>query len=349
MPAVRRYLSSGLWPGVLTAVLVSVAFYSAFFTHMAGPLDSLRTYATYFDRAGGHGLHDHPWWYYLWLLSWVHYPPAPVWTHALLLGLAAVGGVAIARGSGTPRSGESEGSGTARGRSRAALPGDADVPFLRFVLLGTLILIVVYSAIPYKTPWCMLTFAVGLVLLAGVGVAALLRRLRPWPVRIALAGLLLAGGGHLVVQTLRANGRYAADNHNPFAYSHATSGAERIGAWAEKLAAVHPDGHAMIVKVISPNYWPLPWYLRGFSRVGYWDEPPADADAALLITNEALLEQMRGHLAREYVFSNYGLRPGVNLLAGAERGLFEAFRATQPRPEGYIGGAASGAGRDSDD
>ena len=29
------------------------------------------------------------------------------------------------------------------------------------------------------------------------------------------------------------------------------------------------------VAVIGSDYWPLPWYLRAFDQIGYWQKPPA--------------------------------------------------------------------------
>ena len=312
----RPYLRPApLLLGAAIAGLTSFTLYSAFFTNPVGPLDSIRTYATYLDRASGHGLHNHPWDYYLRLLAYTHYPPAPVWTHGLILVLALLGAAAALRGRGV---------------------GDGYLPLLRFLAVSTLLLGVSYSAIPYKTPWSILTFVQCAILLAGVGADVLLRAARnPWA-RGAVAAVLLAGCGHLLAQTAWANGRYAADNRNPLAYAHATSGVVRLGKWAEKLARVHPDGHAMLIKVMTPDYWPLPWYLRRFSRVGYWDAPPEDADAALIITKPELIDEVRRGCAGDYVFSHYGVRPSVTLVAGVRRDLFEAFQATQPKPEGYL-------------
>ncbi|MBI5864769.1 MAG: glycosyltransferase family 39 protein, partial [Planctomycetes bacterium] len=69
------------WPwksvaaGLAVGVLVSILFFTAFFTNLRGPIDSIRTYVTYFDRAGNHGLHDHPWSFYWHRLLWWRYPP----------------------------------------------------------------------------------------------------------------------------------------------------------------------------------------------------------------------------------------------------------------------------------
>ena len=48
--------------------------------------------------------------------------------------------------------------------------------FVRFLALYTFALAAAYSLIAYKTPWCLLSFWHGMILLAGVGAAWLVRR-----------------------------------------------------------------------------------------------------------------------------------------------------------------------------
>ena len=60
---------------------------------------------------------------------------------------------------------------------------------------------------------------------------------------------------------------------NPYVYAHTSSDVLNLAAKMEQLARLSPEGHAMVIHVVTPeNYWPLPWYLRSFNRdhVGYW-------------------------------------------------------------------------------
>ena len=52
-----------------------------------------------------------------------------------------------------------------------------------------------YSAISYKTPWCMLGFLHGMILLAGIGAVALIRMLAQRGLQVALGVLLLGATG----------------------------------------------------------------------------------------------------------------------------------------------------------
>ena len=66
-----------------------------------------------------------------------------------------------------------------------------------------------------------------------------------------------------------ACGRLAADQSNPYVYSHTTRDLIRFVGNVRDAVAQHPDGTAVTIKVITPEYWPLPWYLRDFPNVGY--------------------------------------------------------------------------------
>ena len=136
---------------------ICIVLYTAFLTHLRGPLDSILTYGSYLQRAGGAGIHDKPWHYYLHLLAFTRRGPGPWWSEGFVLLLACIGVVAAFRAKDT------------------AL---CDPSLLRFLALYTILLTLLYALIPYKTPWSMLSFVHGLALLAGVGAAACLRRTR---------------------------------------------------------------------------------------------------------------------------------------------------------------------------
>ncbi|MBW7907133.1 MAG: TIGR03663 family protein [Phycisphaerae bacterium] len=306
------------------AVLTSVLLFSAMFSNARGPLDSLRAYGVYVSRAGGGGAagdHTHPWDAYLRWFGYWQSGRGPVFSEAGVLLLALVGIAAAARGvEPDPR--------------RRALA--------RFLAVYGCLMPVVYSALPYKTPWSFIGAWHGLILLAGLGAARLTARAadiagaRAGRDRLSRAGLARAvpGGAALVacalvawnlaVQAQRASTRFAADPRNPYVYAHPLHGVERMLAWIERLAAVSPEGRDTTIQVIGENPWPLPWYLRGFARVGYWDDSPERLDAPIIIACNAG-EHLGVRLGDAYQASHYGLRPDAILTVYCERSLYERF------------------------
>jgi len=178
-----------------------------------------------------------------------------------------------------------------------AFRGPARLP--RFLALSTAAAFAVLSVTPYKTPWVVVNLVPGLCALAGY----LLSRVRPLPaVALGLAGVLMLGW-----QTWLAALHRPADRRNPYAYVHSSPDVRKFAA----LAASAPTGP---VKVISPEYWPLPWYLRDRAEVGYWTTPPADCDGALVIVAAELAEDVQARLRGRYQTSFLGLRPGYVLV-----------------------------------
>lgn len=121
------------------------------------------------------------------------------------------------------------------------------------------------------------------------------------------AGLLAAVLALQLWQVRLAVYRYPADQRNPFAYAHSSTDVLKYRPLAEAALARHPAG---AIRVISEEYWPLPWYFRGLQRTGYWSTPPADCDGALIITSAGQAAAVRAHLHGDYRESFLGLRPG---------------------------------------
>ena len=131
---------------------------------------------------------------------------------------------------------------------------------LRFLAVYACAMMVVYSLIPYKTPWCVLGALDAMILLAGAGLAALAEWL-PRPAWVGIAILLAVAG----FQAWRASFPLSSDPRNPYAYAHT---GRDVYAIRDRLEAL---GRGMSVQVISSqNLWPLPWYLRAFPHVEWW-------------------------------------------------------------------------------
>jgi predicted membrane-bound mannosyltransferase len=125
--------------------------------------------------------------------------------------------------------------------------------------------------------------------------------------RIGAALLLVGLIGESVWQTRQAAFRLPADPRSPFAYVHSSPDVLKVRPLADAALARHPGD---VVKVVSEEYWPLPWYLRHLANVGYWNTPPADCDAALVITSASFAAEVRPRLHGLYRESFLGLRPG---------------------------------------
>ncbi|MCC6694322.1 MAG: TIGR03663 family protein [Candidatus Hydrogenedentes bacterium] len=293
---------------VLAALAVSVLFYSSFFTHPRGVLDSVLTYANYFRKADSGHIHDKPWYYYLQLLAFTKRAPWPWFSEGLILGLGTLGIiVALCR------------------RSRDERPGQLD--FLRFLAIYALLMTLAYALIPYKTPWCALNFLQPLIVLAGYGAVVLIRAMRFFPLRAVACVALVAGMAQLGVQAYRAVYEFPADPRNPYVYAHTAPVLLKLIHRVDSVSQFSPEGDATLIHVISPDgdYWPLPWYLRRHTQVGYWPEIPEPADAPIILAPSKFKPLLAPHLKDQYQSEFYALRPGVLWLMEIRKDLWDSF------------------------
>jgi hypothetical protein len=108
---------------------------------------------------------------------------------------------------------------------------------------------------------------------------------------------------------------------------------ERVNA----LAQTHPDGRRMLVKVMSPggDYWPLPWYLRGFSKVGWWSDLLADPYAPVTIASTRLGAALDEKSEKKWLsVGYYQLRPPRAFLElFVEFPLWRKYLESRPPPK----------------
>jgi hypothetical protein len=90
----------------------------------------------------------------------------------------------------------------------------------------------------------------------------------------------------------------------------------------------------MLIKVVADPYatWPVPWYLRGFPRVGYWQDArqAGGLDARpLVIASPEELAKLGPELRANYQIEFYGLRPEVLITLCIPNELWESFLKTR--------------------
>jgi uncharacterized protein (TIGR03663 family) len=312
----------------VAALGISALFYSSFGKHPTGIADSFRTYAVYFNRAGREGVHHHAWYYYLDLLTWIEFLEWPGWNEDFVLVFALLGLYwAFTR---------KPGHGT-------------DVRLIRFLAVYTLLMTIVYSVIPYKTPWCLLGFLHGMIILSGYAAAELIKAAAgPWEKRLAWALIVALGVISPLGQAYWLSFRADTDTANPYVYAHTHRDVLDVVHEVQALAKVpNADKGKNTIHVICPgdDCWPLPWYLRNFStdlgEIGYWSQvdfneapgdiilfqPPVEADIVTLLFEKTKLED------RELYMSLFNrliqLRPGVELRAYVRKGLWELADAIE--------------------
>ena len=174
------------------------------------------------------------------------------------------------------------------------------------------ITVLIYSAIPYKTPWLALNFWLPLALLAGVAVEWIWFALPKFSARTGiLAGL--AGMGILIAHDTRQwVFLQPADEKNPYAYAHTGEDLPRLPGRLEELAQKNQIKNPRVA-VVAADAWPLPWYLRKFSQVGFWQPGQDPGPADYLITGTDVPDALAERL-KTFRPEFFGWRPNVLLI-----------------------------------
>jgi uncharacterized protein (TIGR03663 family) len=260
-------------------IYVSVLFFSSFFTYAEGIGKAFEAYAIWTKT----GNKDHTQNGYFGYLKWGMKVEAPILIISSL-------GILIS---------------LFKGRHRVAM----------FTGLWGLGLFLAYTIIPYKTPWLALSYLLPLCIIAGYAIGELSAardiRLRVIAVALAVSGFSLLG-----YQTYQHNFVRYDDEEMPYVYAHTRRGFLDLIGEIERYAEKSGKGKDATIEIVSPEYWPMTWYLLKYSHANFHGRYVPSTTAEIVITKKndqdaTAIELYSGHYKYAGV---YPLRPGVNLV-----------------------------------
>ncbi len=245
------------------AGFISVLFFSSFFKNPQGIIDSVTTYESYFTKAGQNEAHQHPWYYYLRILAWNKGPGPLIWTELPVLIFSLLGIFFVFYNKGN----------TAR------------IQFFRIMAIFSILMMSVFSIMPYKTPWNILSSYFGLILLAGFGCTEILNTMKKGMTHKIILIFMVVAVLSLITQVIYTNYKHPSHPSNPYVYGHTSSDVFHMVERINKVSEINPEGKELLIQVICSNndYWPLPWYLREFSQVGWWNNIDSDTPLSPLM------------------------------------------------------------------
>ncbi len=300
--------------------------FSSFFKNPQGLLDFFRAYQTYLFRAcgeGSSGIHDKPWWYYLQILTYFNKTVGPIWSEGFIILLCCIGIMSslylIIQIFIQKKCSEKE-------RKLSAL--------YIFLFFSFFITFLIFSLIPYKTPWNILFPLLGMIIFAGIGFQFLWQKFHRIWARIILLIFLTVGTYHLSNQTYQGNFIYYADISNPYVYAHTSSSLVKMIDRIYQLSDIlSKNNKEIIVFVIDPtnDYWPIPWYLRKIDKKGFWSKTPSDIDTVpfWIVSPELSHEFEKVINGKPYMKEVYTIRPGVFRYLYIEQSLWDKFIENQ--------------------
>ena len=290
---------------LIATLLVSAALYSLFFTNIEAIGQSFITYFDYIKKAEGSG-HEKPFWYYIQLLTWKKME-LYTWSELFIIALAIIGAVS---------------SFTIKGLSIK------EQIFIRSLSLYTVITLGIYSSINYKTPWSILPFLHGAILLAGFGFWTLWKiknesKLTNVAIKGSLLSTLVFFPWMLYKQDQIANFKFPANaDRNPYVYSHTSpSLVNKLVKDVNELNGIKND---LSISVYHPEFgWPLPYYFRNISKSGYHQNVTSQTNSDVIIADSSYEDQIATIIGDRYIGPDLmNLRDNVMLHYYIEKELF---------------------------
>jgi uncharacterized protein (TIGR03663 family) len=265
--------------GGLTFLYITVLFFSSFFTYPEGVQKAFEAYTIWTETGGRDHTNNGTFAYLRWAMN----------VEAPIVVLSAIGTLIA----------------FAKARHRFAM----------FTGLWTFGLFLAYSIIPYKTPWLALSFLLPACVIAGYAV----NEIAAWKSaagRPLAAVLAIAAFAILGYQTYDLNFVRYDDEEMPYVYAHTRREFLDLVADIERFAEASGKGHDAAVEVVSPDYWPLVWYLKDYPRAVFHGKLIDTRDAEMIVAKkrDQDAEVIRRYSANYEYVGSYALRPGVDLV-----------------------------------
>ena len=213
--------------------------------------------------------------------------------------------------------------------------------FWLFVGAWALGITLAYSIIGYKTPWLALSFLIPMALLSGYAAQRVYGAAQLISLRLFLAATLIT----VLILNLRLAWTVNFDKHDDngnrsgyvvgferslslkpylegeglYGYVYAQTDrdifqlAQGVKSEADKLSREDTP-----ILVSSPEYWPLPWYLRDYKKAAFLGAMPADGPSQIsqpiIIANANQQSIFAGLPGWRTLPQSFTLRPGVELV-----------------------------------
>lgn len=186
--------------------------------------------------------------------------------------------------------------------------------FAMFAGLWAFGLFLAYTIIPYKTPWLALSFSLPMCIAAGY---ALNEFFESKINSVKGIGFIAAGIATVILayQTYDLNFVRYDDEDTPMVYAHTQREFLDMIRDIEHFAELSGKGKDTSIDIVSPDYWPMVWYMREYPRAIFHGRF-ADSTAEMIIAKKGDQDNdvMRKYSANYEYYASYKLRSGVDLV-----------------------------------
>jgi uncharacterized protein (TIGR03663 family) len=168
----------------------------------------------------------------------------------------------------------------------------------RYLAIYGLGVLIGYSLVPYKTPWCIISLIWPFYFVLGLAIVRAAEWIDTWTTAACAAVL---GLGSLGI-ALRLNFQDYTSEQEPYVYVQSFSDVNKLLDPLHQLAQRDARHYQLRGHVILPEQYPWVWQLGDFPRVDYpsFDHLPEPLDADFIIIDDPLVDQIEPLLRVEY-------------------------------------------------
>ena len=265
----QRWSHLDLMAVIGVGIAAILLFYSGTFLNWGGVKGLYQTFSAWFETGSdGHG-HEKPWYYWLKLIAHYEVP--------ILIGLVLC--------------------------LVWHLFKEVSLRYLAVYGVG---LLMAYSIVNYKTPWCIINIV--------------------WPFLFAFGGILVVTPvnyrtvAHVIAglaifaslgSAIWLNFFRCTTDTEPYVYVQTYNDIDRLTGPLLELAKQDPKNYQLTGNLIRTSAYPLPWILGDFHRAGYYENEklPAKIDADFVVVQEDRIAEVEAKLNGVYYTSWMNIRP----------------------------------------
>jgi hypothetical protein len=162
-----------------------------------------------------------------------------------------------------------------------AIPFALKNKWIRFYLVMTFFLWLIYSAIPYKTPWCIISILWPFAIVSGYTMEEIMTRWSRNQRVVACVVLLVLCAWEAKVQYQIVYNN-PIDMTHPYVYVNSTYQMKEFIAKTQQLVREQPLMREQMVQVGTEESWPIPIVFAKFYNLSYFKTNQKIEDGALM-------------------------------------------------------------------
>lgn len=181
---------------------------------------------------------------------------------------------------------------------------------MRYLGIYAVGVLMAYSIVPYKTPWCIISILWPFALLFGVAVQEGWV-FKKWRSLIGVGACFLLAGS--LVICVRLNFWHSTDPEEPYVYVQTFPEIKLLTEPLLEKAKKDPRAYHLQGQILLESYYPIPWMLGDFTDIGYYskDNFPQKFSGDFIVIEASKMELVEKKLQEPYYRQYFKLRDAM--------------------------------------